>query len=315
MTDQQIGPVHKVSAETTFEQPGGDSVLSVRGAGRRYRRGWALRDFTLQIERGSITALVGPNGAGKTTLMRAVCGLLELTEGDITVNNAPVTARRTPPEVGYLAQDKPLYRQYSVATMLEIGRHLNTRWDGALARRLCEDAGLDPRAKVRTLSGGQRTRLALALVLARRPEVLLLDEPLADLDPLARLEVQQTLLAEAVDSGMTVLMSSHILGEIEDVCSDLALITNGRLSLHGSIDDVVARHLLLTGPAGAIDWLPPVSIVEHRTTIRQQTLLVDGSLADLPGRMLPEGWTAEQPNLEEIVIARLRSSRPTRGVA
>lgn len=308
MTDQQSRPAHKASAERTFEQPA-DLVLSVRGAGRRYRRGWALRDFTLEVERGSITALVGPNGAGKTTLMRAVCGLLELTTGSVEIDGTPVTARRTPPEVGYLAQDKPLYRQYSVATMLEIGRHLNARWDAALARRLCEEAGLDPRAKVRTLSGGQRTRLALALVLARRPEVLLLDEPLADLDPLARVEVQQTLLAEAVDSGMTVLMSSHILGEIEDVCSDLALITDGRLTLHAAIDGVLARHLLLTGPAGAIDWLPPTSIVEHRATVRQQTLLVDGPVADLPGRMLPEGWTAEQPSLEEIVIARLRSTR------
>jgi len=294
------------------------TILRVQDAGKRYRRGWALRSFSLSVPRGSITALIGPNGAGKTTLMRAVVGLTGLTEGRITVNDRPVNATTALPEVGYLSQDKPLYRQYTVATTLQLGRHLNNRWDAALALRLCEDAGLDQRARVRTLSGGQRTRLALSLALARRPELLLLDEPLSDLDPLARVEVQQTLLAEATETGMTVVMSSHILGEIQDVCSDLALITDGRPSLQGTVEQLMSRHLLLVGPAeseAAPAWLPVEGIIEQRRSARQQTLLVDGPLVDLPGRALPDGWTAHEPTLDEIVIARFRNARSTGAAA
>ena len=294
------------------------TILWVRDAGKRYRRGWALRQFSVSVPRGSIMALIGPNGAGKTTLMRAIVGVTGLTEGRITVNGRPLDATTVLPEVGYLSQDKPLYRQYSVATMLQFGKCLNSRWDAALALRLCDDAGLDQRARVRTLSGGQRTRLALSLALARRPDLLLLDEPLSDLDPLARVEVQQTLLAEASDTGMTVVMSSHILGEVQDVCSDLALITNGRLSMQGTIEQVMARHVLLVGPADVESvpaWLPAGGIIEHRRTARQQTLLVDGPRVDLPGRQLPEGWTAQEPTLDEIVIARLRSARSTTAAA
>lgn len=250
--------------------------------------------------------------------MRAIVGATGLTEGRITVNGRLVDATTALPEVGYLSQDKPLYRQYSVATMLQLGRHLNSRWDAALALRLCDDAGLDQRARVRTLSGGQRTRLALSLALARRPDFLLLDEPLSDLDPLARVEVQQTLLAEATDTGMTVVMSSHILGDVQDVCSDLALITDGRLSLQGTIEQVLARHVLLVGPADSEAtpaWLPADGIIEQRRSARQQTLLVDGPLVDLPGRRLPEGWTAQEPTLDEIVIARLRGARSTTAAA
>lgn len=156
------------------------------------------------------------------------------------------------------------------------------------------------------------------MALARRPDFLLLDEPLSDLDPLARVEVQQTLLAEATDTGMTVVMSSHILGEVQDVCSDLALITDGRLSLQGTIEQVLARHVLLVGPAeseATPAWLPADGIIEQRRSARQQTLLVDGPLVDLPGRQLPEGWTAHQPTLDEIVIARLRGARSTTAAA
>lgn len=306
-----------LSTDAQSDRGAEEVILRVQSAGKRYRRGWALRGLSLCVSRGSISALIGPNGAGKSTLMQAVVGLTALSEGSITVNGVAVST--TPrPEVGYLSQAKPLYRQYSVATMLQMGRHLNARWDAALARRLCEDAALDLRAKVQTLSGGQRTRLALALVLARRPDLLLLDEPLADLDPLARVEVQQTLLAEATDTGMTVLMSSHILGEIQDVCSDLALITDGRLELQGSIDQVMAQHVLLVGPAdgdAGLAWLPAEGIIEQRCTARQQTLLVDGPRVDLPGRQLPEGWIAHNPTLDEIVIARLRNARSTASAA
>lgn len=292
--------------------PGSDGrsepILRVSRAGKRYRRGWALRDCSFDLQPGTITALVGPNGAGKSTVLAAAAGLLRLTEGEIAVRGTVVRSVPAHPDLGYLAQDKPLYRQYSVADMLKIGRHLNARWDSALARRLCEDAGLPPKAKVRTLSGGQRTRLALALVLARRPSLILLDEPLADLDPLARREVQQMLLAETVDSGLTVLLSSHIVSEIEDACDHLVLLTGGAVTLQGSIEDAVERHLLLTGPGdddAGLGLLPSADIVELRRSPRQISVLLDGQ-----PRHVPQGWTTDRPTLEEVVIGHLRDARP-----
>lgn len=296
---------------TTHDNDDGSPVLQVDRAGKRFRRGWALRDCSFTLRRNTITALIGPNGAGKSTLMAAAAGLLALTEGVIAVDGTVAGSGPAHPELGYLAQDKPLYRQYRVGTMLEIGRHLNRRWDSALAARLCDEADLDRRAKVGTLSGGQRTRLALALVLARRPSLLLLDEPLADLDPLARLEVLQTLLAEITDTGMTVLMSSHILGEIQDACDDLVLLTGGRVALHGPIDDAVARHVLLTGPGDdetGLALLPTAQVVEVRRSPRQIVVLVDGQPPHVP-----DGWTTAVPTLEEVVVARLRSTRTSQG--
>lgn len=292
---------------------GAPPVLRVDSAGKRFRRDWALRDCSFTLRRGTITALVGPNGAGKSTLMAAAAGLLALTEGEIAVDGTAAGSGPAHPELGYLAQDKPLYRQHRVGTMLEIGRHLNQRWDSGLAARLCDEAGLDRRAKVGTLSGGQRTRLALALVLARRPSLLLLDEPLADLDPLARLEVQQTLLAEVTDSGMTVLLSSHILGEIHDACDDLVLLTEGRVALHGPIDDAVTRHVLLTGHGddeAGLALLPTAQVVEIRRSPRQIVVLIDGQPPHIP-----DGWTTATPTLEEVVVARLRGARTAQGDA
>jgi ABC-2 type transport system ATP-binding protein len=288
------------------------AILQVHDAGVRYRRGWALRHCELELSAGSITALVGPNGAGKSTLMLAAAGLLELTEGRIDVLGAPAGTSPGHPELSYLGQARPLYRQFTVDTMLELARHLNTSWDGPLADRLCEEARLDRGARVRTLSGGQRTRLALAIVLARRPTLVLLDEPLAELDPLARLEVAQTLLAQAADSGLTVLMSSHVLSEIEDACDHLALLTGGRITLHAPIEHLVQRHRLLTGPDDdetTLATLRPAA-VEIRRSVRQVTVLLDGRPA-----VVPEGWTEAEPTLEEVVIARLRAAAEHREAA
>lgn len=284
-----------------------ESPFRASGVGKRFRRGWALRDCTFALRPATVTALVGPNGAGKSTLMSAAAGLQQLTEGAIEINGTAAVTVRPHPDLGYLAQDKPLYRQLRVDDMLDIARHLNRRWDSALARRLVDEAGLPPTAKVRTLSGGQRTRLALALVLARRPSVLLLDEPLADLDPLARREVQQTLLTETMDTGMTVLMSSHILGEIEDVCEDLLVLRDGRITLAGALEDLLARHRVLIGPASGADdlpWLPTDAVLEASRTSRQTTVLISRPVVDLP-----TGWTSETPTLDELVIGYLRTGR------
>lgn len=284
-----------------------DSPFRATSVGKKFRRGWALQECSFALRPGVITALVGPNGAGKSTLMSAAAGLQELTEGSIEITGRRASTARPHPDLGYLAQDKPLYRQLTVDDMLDIARHLNARWDSAMARRLVTEAGLPPKARVRTLSGGQRTRLALALVLARRPSVLLLDEPLADLDPLARREVQQTLLTETMDAGMTVLMSSHILGEIQDVCEDLLVLRDGRITLDGSLDDLLARHRVLIGPAtgtGDLPWLPTETVLEASRTSRQTTVLISRPVADLPA-----GWTSETPTLDELVIGYLRTGR------
>ena len=280
------------------------SPLRVVEVGQRYGRKWALRGCSFELRPGAVTALVGPNGAGKSTLMAAAAGLLRPTQGRIEVQGEVVTASPSHPDLGYLAQDKPLYRQYRVREMLEIGRHLNARWDAAHADALVDAANLDRDQRVGTLSGGQRTRLALALVLARRPRVLLLDEPLADLDPLARLEVQQTLMTEVVDTGMTVLMSSHILGEIAELCEDLLVMVGGSITLSGVIDTVLAQHRVLVGPGtgpDGLDFLPEGSVVEVQRAARQTTVLVDR-----PVGPLPIGWSSSDPTLEEIVVAYLR---------
>lgn len=277
--------------------------LEVRGAGKRYKRGWALRDCDVTIERSSITALVGPNGAGKSTLLAAAAGLVSLTEGEIAVEGRLVD-RQVDSSVGYLAQDKPLYHRWRVSEMLAQTKDLNSTWDERHARRLLDEAGLPPDARVGSLSGGQRTRLALVLVLGRRPALVLLDEPLADLDPLARLQVQQTLMAEVADTGMTVLLSSHILTEVQDTCNALLLLQDGRITLQGEMDQLVKQHRILTGPyPDTLEWLPMDDQVEVRTTPRQTTVLVSTSPLALPA-----GWTDNPVGLDEIVIARLRSA-------
>ena len=279
--------------------------LHARNIGQRFGKKWVLRGCSFEVRPHVVTALVGPNGAGKSTLMSAATGLLAPTEGRIDIAGTPVQAAGAHPDLGYLAQDKPLYRRYRVRDMLEIGRHLNERWDAPHAESLVAAAGLDLNQRVATLSGGQRTRLALALVLGRRPGILLLDEPLADLDPLARLEVSQTLMAEVADTGMTVLMSSHILGEVVDLCEDLLVMGGGRITLAGSIDDVIAQHRVLVGPATStadLGFLPAGAVIEARHTARQTTLVVDR-----PVDLLPDGWQASDPTLDEVVVAYLRA--------
>ncbi|MGH3621412.1 MAG: ATP-binding cassette domain-containing protein, partial [Sciscionella sp.] len=191
------------------------AALDAAELGKRYRRGWALRDCTFRLPTGRVSALVGPNGAGKTTLMALAAALLRPTTGTIHVLGEQPGRLGTHQKLGLLAQRKPLYRGFTVADMLHAGRALNPSWDDGYARRLVDEAGVPLTARVGTLSGGQRTRVALALAFGRRPELLMLDEPLADLDPLARTEVMQTVLAEVAETGMTVLLSSHVMTDLE----------------------------------------------------------------------------------------------------
>lgn len=279
------------------------TALSTEGLGKRYggRGGgrWALRECSFALPAGRVCALVGPNGAGKSTLLALAAGLLRPTEGTV---HAP--ARE---DLAYVAQDKPLYPQLTVAETLRMGRELNPdRWDGTIADRVVAAGPLDPTARIRSLSGGQRTRVALALALGKRPELLLLDEPMADLDPLARHELMGVLMADAAERGTTVVMSSHILTELEGACDHLLLVDDGRVRLDGPIDDLLAAHVLLRGPVAD---LAPHTVVDSRTTGRQLTALVRRE-----GRV--EGpWETTQPTLEDLLLAHLRASKTPEGAS
>ncbi|MFF4574192.1 ABC transporter ATP-binding protein [Streptomyces sp. NPDC001410] len=287
-----------------------DTALEATGLGKRFgRRGrWALRDFAFRLPAGRVCALVGPNGAGKSTLLALAAGLLPPTEGRLSVlGRTPAEARA---RVGFVAQDKPLYPQLTVAETLRMGADLNPeRWDAATAEQVVTGGDLNPRSRIRSLSGGQRTRVALALALGKRPELLLLDEPMADLDPLARHELMGTLMADAAQYGTTIVMSSHVVAELEDSCDHLLLAGGGRIRLAGEIDDLLAAHLRVSGAAESTD-LSRHTVVESRVTGRQLTALVR------PAGPLPGDLRTSAPSLEELVLAHLRNPEaPALGAA
>jgi ABC-2 type transport system ATP-binding protein len=209
-----------------------DNAIEANGLGKRYGRRWALADCTLTVPAGEVVGLVGPNGAGKTTLLELAAGLLRPTTGTIRVR------RRT----GFVAQGAPAYAGLSVADHLRLGQALNTRWDAGLARRQVTEAGLDLRQRAGRLSGGQRARLALALAVARRPELLVLDEPVANLDPLARREFLDSVAAAvaASDQGTTVVFSSHLVADVERACGYLILLAGGQVRLAGPLPSLLA---------------------------------------------------------------------------
>ncbi|MEU6357387.1 ABC transporter ATP-binding protein [Streptomyces sp. NPDC047072] len=217
------------------------AAVEAAGLGKRYgRRAAALDGCSFRLPAGRISALVGPNGAGKSTLLAIAAGLLRPTDGTLTVFGGSPHENRD--KIAYLAQNKPLYPQLTIAETLRMGAELNPRrWDAPYAQEVVAQGSLDPKAKIRGLSGGQRTRVALALALGKRPELMLLDEPMADLDPLARHELMGTLMADAVDRGTTVLMSSHIVAELADACDHLLLL--GPVRSFPSAARRLARHL------------------------------------------------------------------------
>ncbi|WP_440900279.1 ATP-binding cassette domain-containing protein [Actinosynnema sp.] len=275
-----------------------EHVLEASALTLRHRRGGGLRDCAFRVPRGGFAALVGPNGAGKSTLMRLAVGLLRPDSGELLVLGERPGRSGAHPRVGYLGQTKPLYRGFTTAEVLRAGAELNPGWDAEHALRLVENAGVPLDAKVDRLSGGQRTRVALALALGRRPELLLLDEPLAELDPLARREVMGALLGEVADTGMSVLMSSHVLSELESACDHLVLLADGRVPLEGPVDELLDAHRVLVGSA---DLPAPDGVVESSAVGRQRTVLA--RTGDVPG------WTCARPSLEDLALGYLRTSR------
>jgi ABC-2 type transport system ATP-binding protein len=275
-----------------------NSVIEATGLGLRYgrRRGaWALRECSFRLPEGRICALVGPNGAGKSTLLLLAAGLVHPTEGIL----------RTQPRetLAYVGQDKPLYPQLTIAETLRMGGELNPRhWDAETAQRVIEAGNLTPGARVRTLSGGQRTRVALALALGKRPRLLLLDEPMADLDPLARHQLMGEIMAGAAENGTSVVMSSHIIGELREACDHLLLVAGGRIRLAGPLEAIRSAHRMLTGPAAAVAGLAGHTLVETRTTGRMATALVRPQ-----GPVDAHTWQTDDATLEELVLAYLRA--------
>jgi ABC-2 type transport system ATP-binding protein len=296
---------------TQNDAGGSTAALKTDELGRRYGRVWGLRDCTLEVPAGAIAGLVGPNGAGKTTLLEMIIGLLQPTEGQLSVfgetSHAPMAARLA--RVGYVAQDHPLYRDFSVADMFHLGRAMNPGWDQGLARARMDALDIPLKRKVKSLSGGQRAQVSLTMALAKRAPLLVLDEPVSSLDPVARLEFMREVMAAAAEVGLTVLIASHVVSELERLCDWLIVLTGGQVQLAGPTDDLIAAHQLLTVPRATADAELPGLIIHRTDSDRHSTVLVRAD----PGRPAAQqrpGWQADPVGFEQLVMAYLQ--RPSK---
>ncbi|MER5263423.1 ABC transporter ATP-binding protein [Actinosynnema sp. NPDC002837] len=290
------------------------SVLRARGLGKKYKRRWALTGCTLDVPAGRVTGLVGPNGAGKSTLLGLAAGMLAPSSGTIEVcGGVPGSGPAQLAKVGFVAQNTPVYPNLTVEEHLRLGARLNPGWDDELARGRVARLGLDPALAAGKLSGGQRAQLALTLGIAKRPELLLLDEPVASLDPLARREFLGDLMAAVAEHGLSVVMSSHLVADLERVCDHLVVLVDSRVRIAGDVDELLATHRRLTGPRRDLDTLPADQrVVAASHTERQTTALVR---TEAP--ILDPAWDVGEPGLEDLILAYLTASgveRPALGV-
>lgn len=290
------------------------SVLRARGLGTKYKRRWALTGCTLDVPAGRVTGLVGPNGAGKSTLLGLAAGMLAPSSGTIEVcGGVPGSGPAQLAKVGFVAQNTPVYPNLTVEEHLRLGARLNPGWDDELARGRVARLGLDPALAAGKLSGGQRAQLALTLGIAKRPELLLLDEPVASLDPLARREFLGDLMAAVAEHGLSVVMSSHLVADLERVCDHLVVLVDSRVRIAGDVDELLATHRRLTGPRRDLDTLPADQrVVAASHTERQTTALVR---TEAP--ILDPAWDVGEPGLEDLILAYLTASgveRPALGV-
>ena len=285
------------------------NVIEASGLGRRYGSTWALRDCTVAIPAGHVAALVGPNGAGKTTLLNLAAGLAAPSAGDVTVlGGRPAGSPIALDGIAFVAQDTPMYKNLSARDMLHLTRNLNRRFDQQYAESRLGELGIPLKRKAGKLSGGQQAQLALTLALARRPRLLVLDEPMAMLDPVARHDFMASVMTAMAADGVSVVLSSHVLAELERVADYLILMSRGRVQLTGEVDDLLASHRLLTGPAAEADrYAERLSVVHARRGEAQAHLLVRAT-ADDP---VPPGWEAHPVGLEELALAYLREPAAT----
>jgi ABC-2 type transport system ATP-binding protein len=282
------------------------AVLEARGLGKKYRHRWALSDCTLTVPAGRVAGLVGPNGAGKTTLLQLAAGLLRPSAGTIEVlGGRPASSQVQRGRVGFVAQDAPTYAALSVADHLRLGAHLNPRWDGELARDRVGALGLDLPRKAGKLSGGQRAQLALTLAIAKRPELLILDEPVASLDPLARHEFLRQLTDTVTEQRLSVLLSSHLVADVERVCDYLIVLVDSRVQVAGEVSQLRQTHVRLTGTGRQLALPAGCQIISGSHQRRQTTLIVraDAAIRD-------PAWTARQASLEDIVLAYMSRTSP-----
>jgi len=287
------------------------AALEASSLSRRYGSTWALHDCSLTLPTARVIALVGPNGAGKTTLLHLATGLLQPTSGSIRVlGESPGANPEILGRVGFVAQDTPLYRNFTVAEMLRFGEQLNPTWDQHLAVGRLESLSIPLAQKVGTLAGGQRGQVSLAIALAKRPELLLLDEPLASLDPLARRDFVAALMESSAEHGVSVVLSSHLISDLERVCDHLVVLRNGRVAVDGDIGDLLRSHRLVSGPRHAAALTGMGEVIDQTDTDRQTVALVR-----IDGSVLDPTWVVRQVDLEEIVLGYLGgrdgSSAPT----
>ena len=276
------------------------TVLTAQNLSKRYGRRPALTDCTLTVPAGRVVGLVGPNGAGKSTLLQLACGLLRPTSGSIEVlGSAPAADPGWVSRVGFVAQDTPTYANLTIADHLRLGARLNRRWDAALADERIRRLGLDPAQRAGRLSGGQRAQLALTLAVAKRPELLLLDEPVASLDPLARREFLQGLMEYTAEQGATVVLSSHLVADLERLCDHLIVLAAARVQVTGDVDELLATHHRLSGPYRDPATLPAGQQVVHASHTDRQSTLIVRSTAPIDD----PSWTTGELSLEDLVLA------------
>ncbi|GIH03972.1 ABC transporter ATP-binding protein [Rhizocola hellebori] len=278
------------------------AVMRAAGLGKRFGRRWALSECTVDIPAGRVVGLVGPNGAGKTTLLRLAVGQLQPTTGGIEVlGGRPAASAAQLSRVGYVAQSTPVYSRLTVEEHLMLGDRLNPRWCWKTARARLDSAGLDPRQRAGRLSGGQRAQLSLTLAVAKRPDLLVLDEPLSALDPLVRREFLQGLMESTVDAGVSVIVSSHVISDLERICDHLVILVASRVRLAGGIDELLASHRQLVGPRRDPATLPGAEVITERHTERQTTLLVRAH------QPVDPAWTVSEVGLEDLVLAYMKA--------
>jgi ABC-2 type transport system ATP-binding protein len=290
-----------------FHAGGTLPALRTEGLGRRYGKVWGLRDCTLEVPAGAVAALVGPNGAGKTTLMEMIIGLLAPTEGSVSVfgEASPVAGLATLAQVGYVAQDHPLYRDFTVADMFHLGRAMNPRWDQQLAQARMDGLGIPLKRKVKGLSGGQQAQVSLTMALAKRAPLVVLDEPVSSLDPVARLEFMGDVMAAVADGDLTFLISSHVVSELERYCDWLIILAGGHVQLAGPSDDLLAGHRLLTIPRATPDAELPGTALHRVDGDRHSTVLVRAGADQVAERSRP-GWRADPVSFEQLVMGYLQ---------
>jgi ABC-2 type transport system ATP-binding protein len=277
-----------------------NTVIQASGLGKAYRRTWALRDCSLAIPEGHVVGLVGPNGAGKTTLLRLATGMLMPTRGTITVlGEHPAAGPAQLARVGFVAQDTAVYARLTVADHLRLGAWLNPGWDDDLARQRIGQLALDPKQRAGSLSGGQRAQLALTLAMAKRPELLILDEPVASLDPLARREFLQGLMEAVAEQRLSVVLSSHLVADLERVCDYLVVLVASKVRVAGEVSDLLASHYRLSGPRRDPDSLPAAQeVITESHTDKQSSLLVRTD-----GPVLDPAWAVKPVSMEDLVLA------------